>query len=817
MRTSTVLRWSAMRRLAAMIVALVTLGSCKPAPRQILVRIETDIPQGAMGTLRAMRVQLKHPTTADDFYDRVFPLDGTGGGFRLPGDVAVTLSSEMGGTILDTRVTAMRGQVMDQDELFTVRAVATFPREDAVTLWVYLANRCLILENQQCPPGYTCGRYGCEQEVRGPLPSSRMDAGAPETSVVPPRDSGSMDASATDASAMDASDAGPCAPGRSLCSATCVDPQSDPNHCGVCGRRCSDLSGVDGSSCVAGECRLLSCQPGLANCDTQDANGCETDLMSVTDCNRCRVRCEGATPLCGGARGCVSSCMSGEAMCGSICANVQSSVLHCGMCGRECAEFANGTRACMAGRCTGTCSAGFADCDGAAANGCEVALGTDVNHCGACRNACTAGANAAPQCRAGRCEIVCDPGFEDCDGNAANGCEADLRNSNDHCGRCTQRCVGAANQSAMCAMGSCSIACRPGFADCDMNAANGCEASLSSPATCGSCTNNCGARMCSAGMCTMSCSGATPTNCAGSCVDTQSNPSHCGACGAACPVRPNSTPTCGGGRCSFACNPGWSDCNGDPLDGCETRIENNVLACGSCATACSDFANTQPSCSGGMCSYACTAGFGDCNRMQPDGCEENFSTSVAHCGRCGNECGPYANATPVCSAGACSLVCNAGFENADGILSNGCERATCPMEGTVCMMTACRVFRLVCAGDGTSTCSAAEPINEGVTCNMNARCVSGECVSFGDGGASCMDAGAFCRPFGNVCQVGSIVCMGPLPTCVFSAHEPAGTDCTPAGGPPSQCNGFGGCLPSGFGDAGIIGDSGGMVQMDGGA
>lgn len=226
--------------------------------------------------------------------------------------------------------------------------------------------------------------------------------------------------------------------------------------------------------------------------------------------------------------------------------------------------------------------------------------------------------------------------------------------------------------------------------------------------------------------------------------------------------------------------------------------------------------NSLPTCAVGVCSYACTAGFGDCNRMQPDGCEANFGTSVAHCGRCGNGCGPYANATPVCSGGACSLVCNAGFENADGIVSNGCERATCMMEGALCMTTMCRVFRIACSMGGGSTCAPAEAINEGMMCNANARCMSGECVSLGDGGASCADAGAFCRPLGNVCERGSVVCMGPIPTCIFTEDEPAGTDCTPAGGPPSTCNGFGDCLPRGISDGGFF-DDGGLVQMDGGA
>src|SRR6185295_2644326 len=55
---------------------------------------------------------------------------------------------------------------------------------------------------------------------------------------------------------------------------------------------------------------------------------------------------------------------------------------HCGACGKRCASV-NGTAACVAGQCTFQCTAGFGDCNGDGADGCETALATTVAHCGA--------------------------------------------------------------------------------------------------------------------------------------------------------------------------------------------------------------------------------------------------------------------------------------------------------------------------------------------------------------------------------------------------------------------------------------------------
>jgi hypothetical protein len=87
------------------------------------------------------------------------------------------------------------------------------------------------------------------------------------------------------------------------------------------------------------------------------------------------------------------------------------------------------------------CGAGWADCDGLAANGCEVDINTTLTDCGACGNACSLANVATHTCAAGSCGIgACSAGWSDCDGSAANGCELDLASPNLQCAGTVEAC-----------------------------------------------------------------------------------------------------------------------------------------------------------------------------------------------------------------------------------------------------------------------------------------------------------------------------------------------------------------------------------------
>jgi hypothetical protein len=157
----------------------------------------------------------------------------------------------------------------------------------------------------------------------------------------------------------------------------------------------------------------------------------------------------------------------------------------------------------MNGTCAvGACTAPFGDCDVMARNGCETDTRTSVAHCGGCGRACMP-PNATGTCVDGACTARCDEGFGDCDRNVTNGCEADTRASATHCGGCGRACAPVPGAAVACMGSVCARTCNRGVDDCDGVAANGCEADLTSSAHCGRCGNACAAGLtCSAGACT---------------------------------------------------------------------------------------------------------------------------------------------------------------------------------------------------------------------------------------------------------------------------------------------------------------------------
>ncbi len=138
----------------------------------------------------------------------------------------------------------------------------------------------------------------------------------------------------------------------------------------------------------------------------------------------------------------------------------------------------------------------------------------------------------------------------------------------------------------------------------------------------------------------------------------------------------------------FTCSAGFGDCDGDITTGaagtgCEINTNTSLANCGMCGRVCSAAANASPTCSAGSCGIACTSGFLNCDSNQANGCEIDGRTDLTNCGMCGRACTVGAavmNAVPACAASACTFACMAGFSNCDGNGANGCELAAsaCP-------------------------------------------------------------------------------------------------------------------------------------------
>jgi hypothetical protein len=96
----------------------------------------------------------------------------------------------------------------------------------------------------------------------------------------------------------------------------------------------------------------------------------------------------------------------------------------------------------------------------------------------------------------------CAEHFADCDGDAANGCETPLLTSVAHCGACANACATSSTDPLVCAEGACALDCPEGRGDCDGDLVNGCESDLTRDAeSCGACGHGCLGGECEAARC----------------------------------------------------------------------------------------------------------------------------------------------------------------------------------------------------------------------------------------------------------------------------------------------------------------------------
>lgn len=134
--------------------------------------------------------------------------------------------------------------------------------------------------------------------------------------------------------------------------------------------------------------------------------------------------------------------------------------------------------------------------------------------------------------------------------------------------------------------------------------------------------------------------GATQKTCNGACVSREDPSLGCGgeAC-TPCAATINAAAACKAGACSFACNEGFSDCDGNPATGCETRTANDLANCGKCGDACGAAnSETAARCEASKCVFTCKKGFSHCGPTNGSGCDTELATDPANCGACGHSC-----------------------------------------------------------------------------------------------------------------------------------------------------------------------------------
>ncbi len=197
--------------------------------------------------------------------------------------------------------------------------------------------------------------------------------------------------------------------------------------------------------------RLVACANGAAT-DTLGGDG--TDEAGTPGPSDATVSEASADSDTGGPRadaGCpdgftgpgCGTCTPGLHACGKTCAPTQSNFPEAGCalgCGEMCPSPGSGFATCSD---AGTCDFGCPEGSILDGGSCGCPVGQRVCADGACHSCCAASDCPGHQmCGNGGTVGVCSgclPGWGDCDGNPANGCETSLSSDN-NCGRCGNSC-----------------------------------------------------------------------------------------------------------------------------------------------------------------------------------------------------------------------------------------------------------------------------------------------------------------------------------------------------------------------------------------
>ncbi len=727
------------------------------------------------------------PGTTDELGDRVLATGGGGCACAVPGAVPSEMPLGPLGLAL-----ALLGLVAWRRRRRSIGKVAAALAAGAVAV---LAGGCDVE-----PFCLTCVDGGVDAALDAGFDAGGRDAARPDVGV----DSGPGDAG----------------PDACLPTETCneadddcdgeidegIDLASDVNNCGTCGNECAPAHAF--GTCIDASCAIGTCDVGWHDLNGDLDDGCEYRCLATDDDDAvCDLRdndCDGNV---------------------DEDVDLDNDPVNCGACGRIC-RFAHVTNPrCTTGDCTfdpaADCESGFYDVNGVPDDGCEYACtpadpatetcnGRDDDCDGAVDEGDPGGGAACGSnigaCRRGvnRCvdgAIVCSgetaPETESCNG-IDDDCDGTTDENNPDGGRLCGESVGTCELGREACVGG-ALVCQgdtgPVAEVCD-GLDNDCDGSIDEGnpgggAACGETRGECSAGRlnCRGGV--LACEGAVgPTtevcdgrdnDCDGS--TDEGNPGGGGTCGTDVGACLPGTRQCMGGSlvCVGATSGSAETCNNID-DDCDGSIdEGNPDGGGACGITTGECSAGTQVCLGGT--LVCQGGTGPsaetCNSRDDD-CDGStdetfdFDNDLNNCGTCGNTCS-FPHGVAQCVARSCTLVgCTAGWVDADGSASNGCEY-NCTVAGAE-----------ICNGsdddcDGSTDEGLTPPAN---FCNPNGVCAGTTASCGGASGWECSYPASF--------EDTETTCDGLDNDCDGAVDEPfplKGTACT---------NGVGACQTSGI-------------------